>query len=355
MVALNTNIINFDKKYTGAIVGILNAFFAGSPSVFSALYYNVFTHGDKTDTKNQDFAGFMLLFAIEFAVVDLLCIVFMRIYKDDTPAFVQFENDEGGVNAEKSDVDHKEDVEKFNNGSSSVNGETIPRTSDGPEHPYSEIPLSLKQIFLNVDFQLLIWSISFASAIGLVYANNVTLISKSVGLNAHDDTLTIIIPIANAIISSGIGIFSDYFKARIPRFWVLFSSYVFFTASQVLVLLFATSYGMLIMSLIFVACGISILWTISPTLIKEWFYVGNLGRNWGIGMLLAALIGAGMQEAFGALYDHVSSGSADDLHCEGMKCIRGGTALVIAGGGTSIVLAIVLLVKQKIMSVRSIS
>jgi len=355
MVSLNTNIINFDKKYTGAIVGILNAFFAGSPSVFAALYYNVFTHGDKTDTKNQDFAGFMLLFAISFAVVDLFCIVCMRNYKDDTPAFVQFENDEGGVNAEKSDIDHTDEVEKINNGSSSINSETNPHTSDGPEHPYSKTQMSLKQILLNLDFQLLIWSISFASAIGLVYANNITLISKSVGLNTHDGTLTIIVPIANAIISSAIGIFSDYFKARIPRFWILFSSYVFFTASQVLVLLFATSYGMLILSLILLAFGISIIWTISPTLINEWFHPGNLGRNWGIGILLAALIGAGMQEAFGALYDHVSSGSGINVHCEGMKCIRGGTALVIAGGGTSIVLAIVLLVKQKRTSLQSIS
>jgi hypothetical protein len=38
MVALNTNIINMDKRFRGTIVGLLNAFFAGSPSVFATIY-----------------------------------------------------------------------------------------------------------------------------------------------------------------------------------------------------------------------------------------------------------------------------------------------------------------------------
>ena len=81
MVALNTNIINFDKKHTGKVVGLLNAFFAGSPSVFATLYYHVFKDGD-----HHDYPGFLLMFAISFGIADLLCIIFLRIYaeKDGT-------------------------------------------------------------------------------------------------------------------------------------------------------------------------------------------------------------------------------------------------------------------------------
>ena len=43
MVALNTNVINFDSKYRGLIIGTLNCFFAGSPSVFSVVYYKGLT------------------------------------------------------------------------------------------------------------------------------------------------------------------------------------------------------------------------------------------------------------------------------------------------------------------------
>jgi hypothetical protein len=47
MVALNTNIINMDKRFRGTIVGLLNAFFAGSPSVFVQIYLHVLTGEDK--------------------------------------------------------------------------------------------------------------------------------------------------------------------------------------------------------------------------------------------------------------------------------------------------------------------
>ncbi|KAH3700824.1 hypothetical protein DPMN_075804 [Dreissena polymorpha] len=57
MVALNTNVINFSDRHTGKIIGLLNAFFAGSPSVFATVFYRFFTSGVSTDPANQDFAG----------------------------------------------------------------------------------------------------------------------------------------------------------------------------------------------------------------------------------------------------------------------------------------------------------
>ncbi|KAH3704436.1 uncharacterized protein LOC127860954 [Dreissena polymorpha] len=347
MVALNTNVINFNPKYSGMIVGILNAFFAGSPSIYATIYYNVFTHGDSTVTSNQDYPGFMLMFAISFAVVDILCIIFMKLYPDENPLFERFDqessNDVVGVE-EHTTIDPHHEVFNFKNGTS-INSNVSPPSP--AVNPLAEREMSLTEILMTFDYQILIWMIGFASAIGLVYANNITVISKSVKLDHHDNVLTIIIPITNAVVSAAVGIFSDYFKDRLPRTWILIACCVFFTLSQVLVFIFADVYGILILSLILLGIGIAILWTITPTVVKENFYVGNLGRNWGIAILLAALIGFGIQEAFGAIYDHKATGTVDQKVCYGMQCVRGGTAVVITCGGISIALGLIMQLKQR--------
>lgn len=356
MVALNTNIINFDKKHTGKIVGLLNAFFAGSPSVFAIIYYHVFSHGDITDTANQDFPGFMLLFAISFGVVDILCILFLKIYKDDSVNFDKFENEievepnaRGSVNdvVTRDDSGGSHEVFCFarRKGRQSINADLSTEDSRSTDN-LAERHMPLKEILLNVDYQLLIWLVAFASSIGLVYANNITVISKSLRLDQYDDRLTIVIPITNAIISASIGLFSDFFKERFPRMWILVLGSVCFVLSQVLVFIFADKLAMLVISAILVGFGVAILWTMSPTIMKEVFYVGNLGRNWGTAILLSALIGFGVQEAFGAIYDAEVSGG-DGVHCIGMKCIRGGTAICIACGVMSIVLGMVIILKNR--------
>lgn len=358
MVALNTNIINFGNKHTGKIVGLLNAFFAGSPSVYAVLYYHVLGHGDTTDISNQDFPAFMLLFAINFGVVDILCILFLKIRQDDSILFVNFENENDSNSQSKggeiltsvgSGGTHEVFCFARRNGRQSIIGDI---NGDQTAESYTDMgniaerPMSLKQILLNVDYQLFTWLVAFASAIGLVYANNITVISKSLHLDQYNDRLTIIIPVTNAILSASVGLFSDIFKDKLPRMWILMFGSVCFTVSQILVLFFAQTLGLLVFSAILVGCGIAILWSLSPTIMKEMFYVGNLGRNWGISLLIASLIGFGVQEAYGAIYDREISGD-DAVYCYGMKCIRGGTAVCISCGSMSILLGIVMQVKQK--------
>ena len=118
MVALNTNIINFDQKHTGKVVGLLNAFFAGSPSIFAVLYYHVFQDGD-----SHDYPGFLLLFAISFGIIDLLCIIFVRVYRDtdrDPSAVVTVNNEK--VKPEK--VEYKKMENPTSNSPDSSEGMT---------------------------------------------------------------------------------------------------------------------------------------------------------------------------------------------------------------------------------------
>lgn len=357
MVALNTNIINFHEKHTGKIVGLLNAFFAGSPSVFAAIYYHLFTHGDSTVIENQDFPGFMLFFAISFGVVDILCILCLKVRYEDSVSFIKFDNEgEGNIPRSHSNILTSADSggthEVFcfarRNGRQNILG-NINGDQSTEGVPYTDNKAksntSLKEILLNSDYHLLTWGFAFASVIGLVYANNITVISKSLHLDQYNDKLTIVIPITNAIVSAAVGLFSDHFKDRFPRMWILLLGSIFFTVSQILVLFFAQTLGLLVVSAVFVGFGVAILWSMSPTIMKEVFYVGNLGRNWGIAILIASLIGFGVQEAYGAIYDREISGG-DGVQCYGMKCIRGGTAVCIACGSMSIFLGIVMQIKK---------
>lgn len=353
MVALNTNIINFDKKHTGKIVGFLNAFFAGSPSIYSVLYYHLFTKGDSTEVSNQDFPGFMLFFAISFGVVDILCVFCVRFWTPTEITFVKFENDnnESSNKSDGNDVVEEKDVEIFcfarreeqhGFGVGNINGDGSVRHNDD----LTQRNMSFKEILLNINFQLFMWMFAFASAIGLVYANNLTVISGSLHLDTYNDRLTLIIPITNAVVSASVGLISDLLKHKLPRMWIMIFASICFTVSQILVFFFASYLGWLVLSAIFVGTGIGVVWSLAPTIMRELFYVGNLGRNWGITILIAALIGIGAQESYGAFYDHYANGTGD-LHCYGMRCVRGGSAVCIASGSLSIVIGFIMQFRRK--------
>ena len=216
---------------------------------------------------------------------------------------------------------------------------------------------------------------AFASSVGLVYVTNITTISKSMCttsenmvqntslftndstgnitvknatttcLNTYDDRLTIIIPITNAIVSLSVGLFSDYFKARLPRLWIVMFACACFLVSQVLVLCFAYKIFFLMLATVFAGTAIGVLWSLAPTIMNEMFYVGNLGRNWGIAILVAALLGFGIQELFGVLYD--AQINTTEAHvCHGMSCITGGVATCLASASVSIVLGVVMQLKK---------
>ena len=224
MVALNTNVINFGAKHTGKVVGLLNAFFAGSPSVFATVYYKLFTDGDPTVVENQNFGSFMIFFAVMYGIADFLCMIFLRVYSRDNKQSkieVKYYNETNGVVLNGAEHNGKADeigpVTKF-------------ETDDSDEH------MSLKQIACNIDFLSFALMFAFVSSVGLVYTNNITVVSRSVGLNSHNDDLVIIIPITNAIVSASIGILSDILKDKIPRLVLVTGSCFLFVLSQVLIM-----------------------------------------------------------------------------------------------------------------------
>lgn len=329
MVALNTNIINMDKRFRGTIVGLLNAFFAGSPSVFVQIYLHVLTGEDK-------YANFLLVFAILFAFVDILCMIFLRIYSDDT------HDDTIDILPEQRH-EPKTEMKRM----STNTDETSCCTSDTAESKESIETMSLKQILLNLDFHLFSWTFVFAAAIGLVFLNNLTTISQSVELSDRNSVLLIIIPVCNALTSLSLGFLSDVLKARVPRMILILLSCAFFTGSLALTMWKASIFAVLVISTVLCGIGTGMIWTLSPTIMSERFCLKNIGRNWGMAILLAAAVGMGIQEVFGHLYD-VQTSNASGATCLGLSCVRGGLAVGLGSGILAIVFCIVFITKTRI-------
>ena len=335
MVALNTNVINFNAKHTGKVVGFLNAFFAGSPSVFATIFYKIFTHGDQTVVENQDFAGFMLFFAVMYGVANILCMIFLRVYakKDDSEQIeIKYYKEANGVDVTNHISDKKilEDQNTVTNfGQSDVDGH-----------------MSLREIARSLDFYGFVLLFAFVSSVGLVYGNNITVASRSVGLNYYNDKLVIIIPITNAVVSASIGILSDVFKERVPRLVLVTASCLLFILAQALIIISAEKLEVFIIATVCAGAGIGVVWSLSPTIMKEMFYVKNLGRNWGIALFFAALVALASQEGFGALYDsHLTS--EDGEFCYGNDCIRGGYAVFLGVAVVSLFCGLFILLRRR--------
>ncbi|XP_060069140.1 uncharacterized protein LOC132549244 [Ylistrum balloti] len=352
MVALNTNAINFHPKHRGKIVGILNAFFAGSPSVFSALYFHVI---GKDDPKSADsFSTLMLVFAVCFVVIDILCIAFMRVYPRTEPADkitpdVKVDgNSDGSIHVYNKGF-NGDDV-SVDKGLSEQNENTddLKTSSIDSAVPNYSIPgdMSLLKILTTLDYHLLTWLFTFASVTGLVYTIALTQTTAALGLDNHNADIVIIIPIANAVISAAIGLISDYFQQRLPRLGILIAGIIAFVTCQCLVVGLADKYPVLVTATVINGMGQGIIWSLSPAVMSEMFSVKNLGRNWGIALLASALIGLGAQEAFGALYDAAIS-IPGEVYCYGMSCVRGGHAVILGMAVLAMILGVALFMRRR--------
>ncbi|KAK3106612.1 hypothetical protein FSP39_023549, partial [Pinctada imbricata] len=328
MVALNTNIINFDAKHRSKIVGLLNACIAGSPSIFSIVYYRIF----QTNNSAESFGSFMLMFAVCFVFTDIICMLFLRLFTttkssstDILPDFDEIEE------TEMKDIDEIRDSQCC----------TEEEESGATEH------ISIGTLLSQIDYWLFLCLFSFSSLVGLVYLNNLTVITKSNGLSSHDQDIVLIIPITNAIVSSGTGVVSDLMKEKLPRVHFLVMGCVLFTGCAILAMIWGDDFAILCVATLLCGAGMGFIWTLGPTVLSEMLYIGDIGRNWGIALLVSSLIGWAVQEAFGSLYDNETP--LGKTNCtSGMKCVRTGLMLLVISGCVSIACGVALLLKRNI-------
>lgn len=326
MVALNTNVINFDEKHRGKVVGLLNAFFAGSPSVFASIYY----HAIGNPNSSESFATMMLMFAIAFGVTDIICMIFLRVYQK--PCTLNEEID--SMNTQQCELENRED----------------PDSKECCENPQNrkakDEGTSLLELLRNVDFYIFTFMFTFASTVGLTFVVGLTQTTDAMGFGSHDEDVVLIVPITNALISVSVGVFSDWYKDKFPRLSILIVGCAAFVVCEILILALAEGYIWIVISTVFCGIGIGFIWSISPTIMSELFSVANLGRNWGIALFLGALVGLGGQESFGAFYDAAKKDSSD-INCYGIQCIRGGHAVALGFACLAVIFGIGLVIKRR--------
>ena len=350
---------NFDRKHHGKILGGLNSCFAGSGSIFAAVYYRYFSGDDPSDFRNQNFAGFMLLFAIVFGAINLFCVFYLRIVVVDTnEQFSELKEDEVNKNDPHCGTHISQGNDSYQRldevESELVSNRPIKSGSDYGQASNSkheagntgDVPRALKQILSRLDYQLFIWMFGLSTSVSLTFTVNITIISRSLHLEKYNSYLTITSPIANGINSFFIGFFSDFVILRISRFTiVLFAACISFV-SLILVLVLADILWLLILTTTLAGLCLSTLWSISPAIMGELFPMENIGRNWGISIMLSALIAFGTNTMYGSMYDGQIT-ETGETHCYGMNCIQGATGVLIGLNVVAIVFGLFLYAKAK--------
>lgn len=354
MVALNTNAINFHEKHRGKIIGLLNAFFAGSPSIFSSIYFHVI--GKDDPNSGDSFATLMLVFAVGFTFVDIICIIFMRAYPRGDSIDTHGENEDKRVSTNKISIEDEREMQvnpvDYSIPENTTNSDDIGNAHMSsvdfivPDDNNGSKKMTFLAILRDVDFQLLTWMFTLASVAGLVYTVTLTQTTGSLHLDNHDADIVLVIPVTNAIVSASIGIISDYYRSRLPRLAILLAGIVAFVVCQGMVVGKADVYEVLFVATVFNGVGQGIVWSLSPAVMSEMFRIENLGRNWGMALFTSSLVGLGAMEAFGALYDNAID-TPGNIFCYGMACVRGGHAVALGLAVLALILGVILSVRKR--------
>ncbi|OWF36088.1 hypothetical protein KP79_PYT11744 [Mizuhopecten yessoensis] len=157
---------------------------------------------------------------------------------------------------------------------------------------------SLLTFLITLDFQLLTLIFTLTSAVGQVFLITLLQTTAASGMDSQNALIVLIIPIINAVISAAIGIISDHFHQRVPRMCLLTMGTVAFIICQGLVIGLGDKYQALVTASLINGVGQSIIWSISPVVMSEMFSIKNLGRNWGIALLMSSLVGCAALEFF---------------------------------------------------------
>jgi len=350
MVSLSTNVVNFKEKDRGKVCGILNTFFCGSAFVFVQIYNNLLDDGDPNSA--QGFANMMMLLAITFGIVGILCVLFLRIYTDNDNEGTDIINTHGySDNKNAAEVhDNTDNMDNSTGETTHYNSTNTTSQNDETNKSVQNIskpcPTSVKAIMKDMNFHFFLWMFALAAGIGVFVTNNITELASALHFQEYNVNLMIIIPLTTTILSTIIGLVSDKTQKCLSRDKLMIVGLAMFLISEVLYISAAYIIEILILSKIMLGIGISIIWSLGPAIMSEMFHIDNIGRNWGILVFFVAIINFIIQMIYGALYD-ANKRNPGDLYCYGMNCFRGAFGICIFTSILSIFFNTVLIFRMK--------
>ena len=296
MVALATNIPNFNPKHRGKLVGTMDGSFSAGPAILAFIYGVFFVNGHVKDEQNQNLRGYFLMLTILCATVGALGWILLKQLPFET----------------RSEHTLLIDTESVQNGTSHM-------TSSSHRVP----DITGKALIKRLDFHFLFWTSSMCGGLQLMYQNNITAYLKSFDIERYSTLFTTLNPIAAVASKFFAGFVSDLLlnKLHVPRTAIL----LIYNLIQTIVLILCIFWGdnLVLMTTTVIVLGFAngAMWCLTPIILSEYFGLKYFGRNWGFFMLGNALSGLVLQEAYGWMYDS-SIPFTGRTQCYGLKCFK---------------------------------
>ena len=289
MVALATNIPNFNPKHRGKLVGTMDGSFSAGPAILALVYGAFFVNGHVNDEQNQNLKGYFLMLSILCASVGVLGWLLLKQLPFDTGTQYQL-------------LPESEDVHAV------MSSQSVP-------------DITGKVLLKRFDFHFLFWTSAMCGGLQLMYQNNITAYLKSFDKENYSTLFTTLNPIAAVVSKFFAGFVSDALLKKIPRTAVLLIYNLIQTFVLTLCIFWGNQLALITTAVVVLGMANGAMWCLTPIILSEYFGLKYFGRNWGFFMLGNAVSGLALQEAYGWMYDS-SIPFTGRTQCYGLNCFR---------------------------------
>jgi len=340
MVGIMTPINNFDKKHRGKIVGLVDSFYALSGVIFAAIYGGIFETSE--DAAKQNLTGYFLFLLVVVCVINVLGIAILcTVNPSDLLTYMTMKKESKDVTQKESlisnqderssqDFSKTEDIEE--------KGDEEGTELTDAELVYGSRDIYGKELFCSLDFWIIFSFFTVGPSIALMFINNVGYVAVSLNRAKWTTTLSITVQAACCVGKLTVGFVSDVLIHKIPRTVWLMLAQILILISQVLLLVLPRELWILILTTILIGIAFGIFWTMTPTLVSEYFGMAHFGSNWGWLMFGAALGALSMQQLSSFFYQEKIASAGKT--CYGVACFRDTWIMGIAAATLALVLAV---------------
>ncbi|XP_052092625.1 uncharacterized protein LOC127729044 isoform X1 [Mytilus californianus] len=317
IMALRFNATHFAEDKRGRIMAMMFIFIDIGMISFTVIYYKALPAATRLE-------GFLIVVVSFNAAVYIFCMIFLR----NTPSNI------GEITVAKEEPH-----------SSNFKYEAMDTENALSEKSFSEL-------LCTIDYQLLAWMCSSAFAVSLLLSNNMTVLTKELDLTSIDTVITIMYPPIVIVAALVFSLASDKLKHTLTRTSFLIAGVVCLAISSILNAFLSSGKGVVITAVVLAAVGTGIVYTIGPTAMSEVFHIDNLMRNWGLVMLLRAVLIIILHLIFGEIYDLEVSSDAS-MFCKGLHCTRYGYLLTFGVAVIAVGLGIILIIRNNLRNKRT--
>ncbi|XP_064648839.1 uncharacterized protein LOC135501045 [Lineus longissimus] len=315
VIALVPNVANFQPKYRGTIVGLLDATFSAGTSIFVAIYGKCFVNSNTDDEENQDIGDFFLTLAILGAVTSSLGFWFLGYYKVED------------ISQDYVDLDGKETPAEELIAKEPVADITTSKTLLVDQ-------LTWCDLIKDVDLQLLFWMFLLIIPVVGMYLQNVSVYLKSFRFQEYSTLFNILLPVFAVVGKFFGGVISDLLVHIIPRTGILLVNHLLLLLMVSTCIFLADNYYVLLITTVVVGLNFGSINTLTPTLFVDYFGLKYFPRTWGACATLGGVVALLLQGLFGVLYDAAATNPGEKF-CYGTKCFEWSffvAAILVLGG-----------------------